>query len=71
MSDSIYNTIFRNKSKYMGITPLSDGNFTIQINKVVTTIIESDWNSRTIKTGFIWNWFDNSDVLRATINNTG
>jgi len=47
-------------SKYMGIKPLSTGDFQIEINNITKKIMVSDWATTAIKTDFVWKWMNSS-----------
>ena len=46
-------------SKYMGIKPLSDGNFVMEINNITPRIMYSDFLTTSIRTEYIWKWYNN------------
>jgi len=45
-------------SKYMGIKPLSTGDFSMEINNITKKVMFSDWATTAIKTGFVWKWIN-------------
>ena len=46
-------------SKYMGIKPLSDGNFVMEINNITPRIMYSDFLTTSLRTEYIWKWYNN------------
>ena len=49
-------------SKYMGFVPQSNGNFIMEINNITKKIMLSDWASTSIRTEYIWKWFNSSGI---------
>lgn len=47
-------------SKYMGIKPLSTGDFNMEINNITKKIMVSDWATTSLKTDFKWQWRNTS-----------
>ena len=64
-----YTATLTTASKYMGIIPEADGNFSMAINNIAGKIIYSDWTNKFIKTDFVWIWYDVLNAAVISLNN--